>query len=99
MLRQFKLTCWLEAARAELYGHFDAVRISRYLSDVADVIITQVFRIACEQISARHPEVSNLQSCFAIIAYGKLGSREMNYDSDVDLVFLHKTDRTQGLLV
>ena len=93
VLRQFKLTCWLKAARAELYGHCDAVRIGRFLSDVADVLITQVFHSACEQLSERHPCVLKIKSRFAIVAYGKLGSREMNYDSDVDLVFLHAVAR------
>ncbi len=89
MLRQFKLTCWLLAARAELYSQCDAVRIGRFLADVAEVIITEVLERACLQLSMRYPEIMQVKRCFAIIAYGKLGSREMNYDSDVDLVFLH----------
>ena len=89
MLRQFKLTCWLMAARAELYGQCDALRIGQFLSDVAQVIIAEVFTRACQYLSVRHPEIMQVKSHFTIIAYGKLGSREMNYDSDVDLVFLH----------
>ena len=89
VLRQFKLTCWLLAARAELYGHCDALRMGRFLADVAEVIIEEVLARACLQLSTRHPEIMQLKSRLAIIAYGKLGSREMNYDSDVDLVFLH----------
>lgn len=89
ILRQFKLTCWLLAARAELYGQCDAVRIGRFLADVAEVIVNEVLTRACQQLSNRHPEIFQVKSSFAIIAYGKLGSREMNYDSDVDLVFLH----------
>ncbi|ETO93677.1 adenylyl transferase [Legionella longbeachae] len=91
VFRQFKLTCWLLAARAELYGQCDALRIGRFLADVAEVIITEVVIKACQQLSARSPEIMRIKSRFAIIAYGKLGAREMNYDSDVDLVFLHET--------
>ena len=99
MLRQFKLTCWLLAARAELYGQCDALRIGRFLADVAEVIIAEVLSRACLQLSARHPEIMRVKSRFAILAYGKLGSREMNYDSDVDLVFLHAARPSDEALV
>jgi len=99
MLRQFKLTHWLMAARAELYGSYDAVRIGQFLSDVAQVIVTQVLAIACMQLGLRYPEMKHIKSCFAIIAYGKLGSREMNYASDLDLVFLHRAESAEEALV
>lgn len=89
VLRQFKLSAWLYAARAELLNYCDAVRVGRFLSDVADVIITYVVELAYEQLQARYPDIMSIQSRFTVVAYGKLGSREMNYDSDVDLVFLH----------
>lgn len=89
VLRQFKLTCWLLAARAELYNQFDPLRIGRFLSNVAEVIIAEVLTISCQQLKLRNPEIMGVKSRFAIIAYGKLGSGEMNYNSDVDLVFLH----------
>lgn len=88
-LRQFKLTCWLLAARAELYGQCHAVRTAAFLADTAEVILNAVVEIACAQLSARYPEIVQVKAQFGLIAYGKLGSREMNYDSDVDLVFLH----------
>lgn len=89
LLRQFKLTNWLMAARAELYGLCNSVRSGRFLTDVAQVIVNQVLVLASEQLSRRYPEMKQIQAHFAIIAYGKLGSREMNYASDLDLVFLH----------
>ncbi len=97
--RQFKLTCWLQAARAELYGQYKASRMGQFLSDVTEVIIADVFIRACQQLSERYPEINQVKSYFSIIAYGKLGSREMNYDSDVDLVFLHTaTPVDEGLV-
>lgn len=98
-LRQFKLTCWLLAARAELYNQCNAIRISQFLADVAEVIITEVLSIACQQLSTRHPQIMKIKSRFAIIAYGKLGSQEMNYDSDVDLVFLHAAEPSEESLI
>lgn len=85
VLRQFKLSCGLLAARAELYRQFDAPRLSRFLTDVAEVIILALLNVILEQSK----ELTSIKSKFAILAYGTLGSREMNYDSDVDLVFIH----------
>ena len=99
ILRQFKLTNWLMAARAELYNSSHAVRIGQFLSDVAQVIINQVLIIASEQLSLRTPEMAAIKSCFAIIAYGTLGSREMNYTSDLDLVFLYNARPSEEALV
>lgn len=99
ILRQFKLTNWLMAARAELYGFCKAVRIGQFLSDVAQVIVNQVLAIASQQLCLRYPEMEQTRSKFAIIAYGKLGSREMNYASDLDLVFLHTAQHTEEALI
>lgn len=100
ILRQFKLTNWMVAARAELYGLCDAVRIGKFLSNVAQVIVNQVLIIASEQLCVRYPEMARIKSQFAIIAYGKLGSREMNYASDLDLVFLHTANPSEeGLII
>jgi glutamate-ammonia-ligase adenylyltransferase len=99
LLRQFKLTQWLMAARAELYGHCTAVRISQFLADVAQVIVTKVLDLAVCQLSQRNPEIKLIKGSFAITAYGKLGSREMNYTSDLDLVFLHNVKPNEEFLV
>ncbi len=99
ILRQFKLSCWLLAARAEFYHQCKAVRVGQFLADVAEVIIAEVLTIACRQLSVRYPEIMQVKSRFAIIAYGKLGSREMNYDSDVDLVFLHTAQPEDEALI
>lgn len=92
ILRQFKLTYWLMAARAELSGSCHAVRSGQFLSDVAEVIVNQVFAMASKELGIKQPDMERVKDHFAIIAYGKLGSREMNYSSDLDLVFLHNTN-------
>lgn len=88
-LRQFKLIYWFMAARAEIYGDIDAIRISKFLSDLAEIIVHSVLDIACKQLEEKYPEIHQVKKSFTIVAYGKLGSREMNFTSDLDLVFLH----------
>lgn len=99
LLRQFKLTHWLMAARAELYGLSTSVRIGKFLAELAEVIVKQVFELACGQLEERYPVIKFIKSRFAIIAYGKLGSREMNYSSDLDLVFLYTAEPSEEALV
>ncbi|MBA2711759.1 MAG: bifunctional [glutamate--ammonia ligase]-adenylyl-L-tyrosine phosphorylase/[glutamate--ammonia-ligase] adenylyltransferase [Tatlockia sp.] len=89
LLRRFKLNHWLAAARAKFHGKSDVLRIARFLADVAAVVIVEVLEIACKQLASRYPEIMQIKSGFAIIGYGKLGSREMNFNSDLDLVFVH----------
>ncbi len=99
LLRQFKLTHWLMAARAEIYGLSTSIRIGKFLADVAEVIVKQVLQLASEQLEERYPGIKVIKSRFAIIAYGKLGSREMNYSSDLDLVFLYTAQASEEALV
>lgn len=88
-LRQFKLTHWLLVARAEMRGYLNAVRAAEFLASLAEVILKQVVVLATQQLEVRYPVIALVAEKLAIIAYGKLGSREMNYTSDLDLVFLH----------
>lgn len=88
-LRQFKLKYWFLAARSELRGQLTALRAAAFLADLAQVILCQVVALAAEHLQERYPDMLMVAGKLAIIAYGKLGSREMNYTSDLDLVFLH----------
>lgn len=99
LLRQFKLRCFLLVARAEVNGMIEAMAAGRFLADVAQLIINEVLQRACLQLSLRFPEMATIQPHVAVIAYGKLGSREMNYDSDVDLVFLHSANVDKEFLI
>jgi len=98
-LRQFKLTHWFLAARAELYGQVHGVRVSEFLADLAEVILTEVLNLAFLQLKERYPQIETLKSRFTVIAYGTFGSREMNFGSDLDLVFLHTAEPSEESLV
>jgi glutamate-ammonia-ligase adenylyltransferase len=57
------------------------------LSDIADTSITILFAKVEEEMVNRHGRISG--SAMAILAMGKLGSREMTPESDLDLVFVY----------
>jgi glutamate-ammonia-ligase adenylyltransferase len=73
----------LAVALGDLAGEMPLGQVTRLLSDFADHAIDQAVRAA---ITERVPEAES--GGFAVIAMGKLGSRELNYSSDVDLMLL-----------
>jgi len=73
--------------------------ITGELSNLADAILDFAYRQIREQLAARHGEPlfegldGQRRSCgFAVIALGKLGGQELNYSSDVDLMFVYSAN-------
>lgn len=77
----------IEVTLADLAGA-DLVETTARLSDGVDDLVADELEVAIEQVSERHSIATDLP--FAIIALGKWGARELNYYSDVDLVFVHE---------
>jgi len=69
----------------DLAGELSVERLADYLSALADVIVAATVRWAWKTVSTRHTEVPR----FAVIAYGKLGGKELGYVSDLDVIFLY----------
>lgn len=74
----------LLTALGDLSGLSDFETTVRRLSDFADHAVREALEIAFE----RHCEGADAGRGFVILALGKHGSRELNYSSDVDLLFL-----------
>jgi [glutamine synthetase] adenylyltransferase / [glutamine synthetase]-adenylyl-L-tyrosine phosphorylase len=55
------------------------------LSALADAVLDTTLRWAWALLKQRHREAPR----FAVIAYGKLGGKELGYGSDLDVVFLY----------
>jgi len=55
------------------------------LSALADAVLDITLRWAWAMLKQRHREAPR----FAVIAYGKLGGKELGYGSDLDVVFLY----------
>jgi glutamate-ammonia-ligase adenylyltransferase len=73
----------LAVALGDLAGELGLEEVTRLLSDFADQAIDQAVAAA---IRERAP--GSEPAGFAVIAMGKLGSHELNYSSDVDLLLL-----------
>jgi glutamate-ammonia-ligase adenylyltransferase len=82
-LRRQRQALALAVALGDLSGEFALEQVTRLLSDFADSAIDQAVHAA---IAERVPDAD--PQGFAVIAMGKLGSHELNYSSDVDLLLL-----------
>src|SRR5205085_3093452 len=69
--------------------------VTEELSNLADVILRHALAVAYQELTNPHgaplkrDERGRIQTAeFAVVALGKLGCRELNYASDIDLLFL-----------
>ena len=82
-LRRRRTALALAVALGDLAGELALEEVTRTLSDFAAEAIDRSLAAA---IGERLPEAST--AGFAVLALGKLGSHELNYSSDVDLILL-----------
>ncbi|MGH0038385.1 MAG: hypothetical protein ACQGVK_25405 [Myxococcota bacterium] len=78
----------------DVAGAIDRDAAESALSDVADVCVEGALEFARSQLARRAAELpaAARDARFLVVALGKLGSREMGYGSDLDLVFLYDLD-------
>ena len=82
-LRKQRLGLALAVALGDLAGELTLEEVTAYLSDFADGAIEEAVRAALrERIPDAEPDG------IAVVAMGKLGSRELNFSSDIDLLLL-----------
>jgi glutamate-ammonia-ligase adenylyltransferase len=82
-LRRARSGLALALGIGDLAGLLPLEAVVRGLSDLADESLDQAVRVALgERTPGEEPRG------FAVVALGKLGSRELNYSSDVDVLFL-----------
>ena len=78
----------LAVALGDLAGELSLEQVTRHLSDFADRAIDQALGHAL----AERCEGAPLEG-ISVISLGKLGSRELNYSSDVDLILIFDPER------
>lgn len=82
-LRRARRRVALSVAIGDLAGIFDLTEVTHRLSDFADKALDLAIQTALVE---RYPDAE--PRGFAAIALGKQGSRELNYSSDIDPIFL-----------
>ena len=74
-----------------LTSAIDGVRAGRAFSDLAELMIGKAFEVVEAELERRHGRVKGAK--VALLAMGKLGSRELTAGSDVDLILLYDHDK------
>ena len=72
----------------DIAGMQTVERLADHLTELADIIIRIILDLCWEGLKTRSPYPER-KPRFAIIAYGKLGGKELSYGADLDLVFVH----------
>lgn len=85
VLRQFHHSQTFHLLAMDIQGLLPLEILSDHLSDLANLILNHVLELCWGEARKKHQP----QHHFAIIAYGKLGGRELGYESDLDLIFLY----------
>jgi [glutamine synthetase] adenylyltransferase / [glutamine synthetase]-adenylyl-L-tyrosine phosphorylase len=86
LLRHTKQVITLKLNIADVEGRVGVMALSDGLSMLADMLLEATLKLAWQSIKVTE---SPAPRGFAIIGYGKLGSKELGYASDLDLVFLY----------
>jgi len=84
-MRHFKHATILKFAAQDVADALPLEILSDYLSNLADVIVQVSLQIIWDSLKFKHIATPH----FAVIGYGKLGSKELGYMSDLDIIFLY----------
>ncbi|AHI26183.1 glutamate-ammonia-ligase adenylyltransferase [Komagataeibacter xylinus E25] len=101
-LRMAKRQAALAIALADIGGAWTLEQVTLALSQLAENALGAAVRHLLlhahdtGRLRLRNPETPCRGSGFVVLAMGKLGARELNYSSDIDLIILYDPDRHPG---
>ena len=100
-LRVYKAEVALITALADLGGVWEAMQVTRALSEAADAALQTAVRFLFREAAARgewlpeDPERPEQGSGYIVLAVGKYGAFELNYSSDIDLIVFYEIVRAR----
>ena len=98
IVRGAKRAVALAVAVADIGGLWSLDQVTAALSDLAEQTLclctAHLLRAGHEagELRLPHPGEPNRGCGFTVLGMGKLGARELNYSSDIDLILLHDPD-------
>ena len=100
-LRAAKRQAALAVALADIAGLWPLERVTGALAEIAEAAIDAALRFLLRaghetgDVRLPHPDEPQRESGCFVLGMGKLGARELNYSSDVDLIVLFDHERVQ----
>ena len=95
ILRHTKQRITLKLNVADIEGRVGVMALSDELSQLADLLVNAVMVLAWRALNPGDAANWQAPPGFAVVGYGKWGSKELGYASDLDLVFIY--DPAAGL--
>lgn len=93
-LARFKHRQWLRILLGELSGELRFAQVVQQLSAVVDTVVAAALGQAIARLAPRFgtlvPADHALYPGFTVLGMGKLGGGELNYSSDIDLIFVYE---------
>jgi [glutamine synthetase] adenylyltransferase / [glutamine synthetase]-adenylyl-L-tyrosine phosphorylase len=104
-LARFRRYSLLRIVLRDVLGAATLSDVTEELSNLSDAILDAALRGVWAEFAERHgvpryrDASGQLRECrFTVISLGKLGGKELNYSSDIDLMFLYEANgQTDGL--
>jgi [glutamine synthetase] adenylyltransferase / [glutamine synthetase]-adenylyl-L-tyrosine phosphorylase len=87
VLRTFRQQEFLRIAIADLAGKLELHEMQAELTQLAETVLREALELAYREVETRHSIPADLK--LSIMAMGRLGAREMAYNSDLDLIFVY----------
>jgi [glutamine synthetase] adenylyltransferase / [glutamine synthetase]-adenylyl-L-tyrosine phosphorylase len=107
VLRRFRHEEFLRIGMNDIYGKLGQSEIAGQLTDLAEATLETAYLIARDDLSRfGRPrwidEAGKVREArFAVLAMGKMGGRELNYHSDLDIIYIYdrqgETDRPKSI--
>jgi glutamate-ammonia-ligase adenylyltransferase len=98
-LRRFRKREMVRIGLRDLTRQADLVETTEDLANLADVCLAGAYDVCFQDLASRFgnplwvDDVGRPRPCeFAILGLGKLGGQELNFSSDIDLMFLYTSD-------
>lgn len=89
-LRRFKRREILRIGIRDILGIAEFEETVTALTDLAEAIIEVCLQLGIEETTKKFSSFPKTE--FSIIGLGKLGGKELNYSSDIDLIFIYNQD-------
>ncbi len=94
VLRRYRNEEFLRIGLNDIHGHLGQGAIAGQLSCLAEVCLEEGYRLAISELSrfgrpCYNDDCQHHIADLAIIAMGKLGGGELNYHSDLDIIFVY----------
>jgi len=94
-LRRLKQQAYVHIATRDLAGGAPLAEVTEAMTLVAEIAVETASHVLHESLAARYGEPRNAAGCaqrLIVVGMGKLGGRELNVSSDIDLIFVYPED-------